>query len=161
MEVIGVNDPLILCIDPMHDEWLIRWHVDEPEDGYVSAESKIVKGKPTLDQIKEIVKSWIDEQTDQRILSGHTYEGHMVWLSRENQINYKAAFDLAMQFEGQHGTLPVMFKLGTAEQPVYRRFETLQDLQGFYLGVVWHIQMQLSLGWASKDHTNWSKYEQD
>lgn len=45
------------------------------------------------------------------------YQGALVWLSRENQINYKAAFDLAMQFGGQHGTLPVTFKLGTTEDP--------------------------------------------
>lgn len=161
MEVIGVNDPLILCIDPMHDEWLIRWHVDEPEDGYVSAESKIVKGKPTLDQIKEIVKSWIDEQTDQRILSGHTYEGHMVWLSAENQLNYKAAYDLAVQFKGEHGTLPLVFKLGTTDEPVYREFKTLEELTGFYLGVVAHKTACLTAGWQRKDNINWSKYEQE
>ena len=38
-----------------------------------------------------------------------------VWLSSENQFNYKAAYDLAVQTGG--ATLPVTFKFGTDEVP--------------------------------------------
>jgi hypothetical protein len=38
-----------------------------------------------------------------------------VWLSTENQFNYKAAFDLATQTGGK--SLPVTFKFGSTNNP--------------------------------------------
>lgn len=152
--------PLLRLVDPLYDEWVILWNETAVENGYSYMAEKRA-GKPTLDEIKSIVKSWIDEQTDQRILSSHTYEGHMVWLSAENQLNYKAAYDLAVQFKGEHGTLPLVFKLGTTDEPVYREFKTLEELTGFYLGVVAHKTACLTAGWQRKDNVNWERYEQD
>ena len=51
--------------------------------------------------------SWYNSQTDAAILSGFAYNGAHVWLSVENQYNYKAAYDLAVQTGGE--TLPVTF----------------------------------------------------
>lgn len=155
--VSGENLPLLECYNAVKNQWLLRWRGDS-EGEWIET---ILTGKPTLDEIKSIVKSWIDEQTDQRILSGHTYEGHMVWLSAENQLNYKAAYDLAVQFKGEHGTLPLVFKLGTTDEPVYREFKTLEDLTGFYLGVVAHKTACLTAGWQRKDNVNWERYEQE
>lgn len=143
-------------------EYLIRVETSEyDEHGFCDGVELLVSGgKPTLERIKEIVMGWIDGQTDERILSGHTYEGHLVWLSAENQLNYKAAYDLAVQFKGKHGTLPLVFKLGTTEAPIYREFSTLEDLTQFYLGVVAHKTSCLTAGWQRKDNINWDLYEQ-
>ena len=51
-----------------------------------------------------------------------------VWLSTENQYNYKAAYDLAVQTGGE--TLPVTFKFGSDEQPEYHTFEKLDESEG-------------------------------
>lgn len=111
-----------------------------------------------MQTIKHDVLELYDQMTDQRIISGHTYHGALVWLSAENQLNYKAAYDLAVQFQGEHGTLPVTFKLGTTDQPIYHRFETIEQLTDFYLGVVAHKTACLTDGWALKDAIDWTKY---
>lgn len=70
-------------------------------------------------------------------------------LSGENQFNYKSAYDLAVQTGG--GTLPVTFKFGTDMEPVYRTFETLEELTDFYTKAMRHIQNALADGWEKKD----------
>lgn len=91
--------------------------------------------------MKDLVRKWYNQQTDAAILSGFSYEGAPVWLSQENQYNYKAVYDLAVQTDGK--TLPVTFKFGTDESPVYRTFETLDELADFYTKAVKHIQEML------------------
>ena len=115
--------------------------------------------KPTEDEIKDTVIVWYNEQIDTNILSGFIYEDSVVWLSTENQFNYKAAYDLAVQTEGK--SLPVMFKLGSEEEPVYKTFETLDVLADFYTRAMSHVQSTLQNGWKSKDNFKLENYRMD
>ncbi|KAB3936538.1 hypothetical protein GAS27_15375, partial [Bacteroides uniformis] len=99
---------------------------------------------------------WYNSQTDAAILSGFAYNGAPVWLSTENQYNYKAAYDLAVQTGGE--TLPVTFKFGSDEQPEYHTFEKLDNLKDFYIQAVRHIQNTLAEGWKRKDVFNLDLY---
>ena len=116
----------------------------------------------TAEQIQEIVQaaiqapSWKNSQTDAAILSGFAYNGAHVWLSVENQYNYKAAYDLAVQTGGE--TLPVTFKFGSDEQPEYHTFTQLEELKDFYTKAVGFIQTVLAEGWEKKDKFNLELY---
>lgn len=98
------------------------------------------------------IREKINERTDVRILSGFRWNGIAVWLSSENQFNYKAAYDLAQQTGG--ASLPVTFKFGTDDAPVYHTFEALKDLRDFYTAALAFVQRCLSEGWAEKDTIN-------
>ena len=113
----------------------------------------------TLADVKQAVIAGINARTDEKILSGFVWNDKPVWLSSENQFNFKAAFDLAMMTEG--ATLPVTFKLGEQEDgtPVYHEFATVGDLQSFYTGAVAYINRTLAEGWAEKDGIDWAPYE--
>ncbi len=113
--------------------------------------------KPTTDEIRSTVTEQINRNVDEKILSGLTYNGMQVWLSTENQLNYKAAHDLAVQTDGK--TLPVKFKFGTEEEPQYYTFESVDELHEFYLAMVAHIQSALAEGWAEKDNMDWDKFK--
>lgn len=113
--------------------------------------------KPTLEEIMSTVTEQINRNVDEKILSGMTYKGQQVWLSTENQLNYKAAYDLAVQTEGK--TLPVRFKFGTDEEPSYHTFESVEELGDFYVAVVKHIQDTLDEGWTEKDGVEWDKFK--
>lgn len=114
-------------------------------------------GKPTIEKVKEIVLSGINAVIDEKILSGFVWNGMEVWLSSENQFNYKAAYDLAVQTNGAN--LPVRFKFGTTEKPVYYTFNTVEELSNFYMSAMSYINACLEEGWAKKDAINWSEYE--
>ena len=122
-----------------------------------------VEYRPTLDEIKEMIISAINEDVDETILSGFVWTAvdgtqYRVWLSLENQTNYKAIYDLAVQMNGQ-GVLPVTFTFGTAEEPTYHEFTTLEELQSFYLQAIQFIQATYQRGWMEKDSVDCSCYE--
>ena len=104
---------LLECVSPARKGWRVRWDVQEREDGSASYMEEGFIGKPGPDTIKSVITGWYNDQTDREILSGFVYEEMPVWLSGENQFNYKAAYDLAVQTGG--ATLPVTFKFGTDE----------------------------------------------
>ena len=148
---------LIECVSPARNKWRVRWDVQEKEGGLADYMEAEFDHKPTNEEIMAAVIGWYNQQTDQAILSGFEYEGSMVWLSAENQFNYKAAYDLAVQTDG--ATLPVKFKFGTDEQPVYRVFDNLTDFTDFYMKAMQHIQDTLDAGWQKKDAFSLEQYQ--
>ena len=86
-------------------------------------------GNITEKYVKDKVNKFINEETDWKIKSGFTWKDYKVWLSSENQFNYKAAYDLAVQTNGV--SLPVTFKFGDNDNPVYYKFTTLEELTDF------------------------------
>ena len=127
------------------------------ETGKYSWMVQYMYGKPTISQIKNLVLDWHNKQVEKKILDGFVWKGMPVWLSTENQFNYKAAHDLAVQTGGSN--LPVTFKFGTTESPLYHTFESVEDLSDFYIGAMSHINAKLNEGWKAKDSIDWSVYE--
>lgn len=117
----------------------------------------IISPKPSFNKIQNFILDTINKETDNRILSGFTWNGHKVWLSSENQFNYKAAYDLAIQSNGAN--LPTVFKFGPTNKPTYYKFESIEELQDFYTKAMTYINNQLAIGWAKKDAINWEDYK--
>ena len=113
-------------------------------------------GNITEKSVKDKVSKFINEETDWKIKSGFTWKDYKVWLSSENQFNYKAAYDLAVQTNGV--SLPVTFKFGDNDNPVYYKFTTLEELTDFYTKAIQYINTTLKEGWNKKDSIDWSKY---
>lgn len=146
---------LIECVSPAKNKWRIRWDVQEQESGSANYMEAEFNHKPNEDEVKQTVLGWFNEQTDIAILSGFEWNGMPIWLSSENQFNYKAAYDLAVQTAG--ATLPVTFKFGN-EEPCYHTFDTVEELTDFYTKAMLHIQYTLADGWKKKDAFNVEQY---
>lgn len=149
---------LLECVNPRKNKWRVRWDVQKVEGTKNCAThmEEEFDHRPTIDEIKSLIIGWYNAQIDNAIISGMTYNGVKVWLSSENQFNYKAAYDLAVQTEGK--TLPVVFKFGTDEAPVYKQFTTLNELTDFYIESVSHVQNTLSKGWQLKNSIDFNRY---
>lgn len=107
--------------------------------------------KPTADEIKNIIINQINKRVDEDILNGFKWNGITVYLSTENQLNFKVVYDMA---ERSAETLPVKFKLGEDENgvPQYYEFTTIEDLRDFYNQAISHVNKTLTGGWAEKDN---------
>ncbi|MCC8146865.1 MAG: hypothetical protein LIO93_10635, partial [Bacteroidales bacterium] len=145
------NIPSIECINPIKNKWKIRWDFREEDEVNASYMEHDFDHKPETSEIKEVIISWHNREISNRILSGFVWKEIPVWLSTENQMNFKRTFDLAFQTDGS--TLPVTFKLGTDEEPVYHTFETLDELTDFYIQSAEYIQKVLEEGWQAKQIT--------
>lgn len=114
--------------------------------------------RPTIEEIKEIIITQINKEIDLKILSGLVWKDMPIWLSSENQFNYKAAYDLAVQTNG--ATLPVTFKFGADNSPIYYTFDNLKEFQEFYTTSLAYVQQTLLDGWNEKDNIDWSVFEE-
>lgn len=154
---------LIECINPDKNKWHVRWNImpNTSEAGEkvsgVNYEEVEFSYKPTIEEIKKAVIDWYNSKIDDSILKDFVWNNTPVWLSMENQFNYKAAFDLAVQTNGE--SLPITFKFGTDSEPVYHEFTTLADIQDFYTKAVAFKDKVLSDGWKAKDAFDFTPYE--
>lgn len=124
--------------------------------------------KPSIDEIKGIITSEINKETDDKIENGFVWESSQtdtdgntvmvnVHLSMENQFNYKAAYDLAFQTNG--ASLPFILKFGETTSPKYYTFNTLQEFTQFYMASISFINTTIADGWRRKDSVVWEDYE--
>ena len=72
-------------------------------------------------------------------------------------MNIKAAYDLAVQTDGER--LPKKMKLGEDEdgRPVYHTFEDLEEFSDFFKAVVDYIEQVRMEGWDEKDGINYGE----
>lgn len=156
--IYGVEGVLLIeCVNPRYKKYRVRWDIQPYEDNMITFLETEFTHKPTMSEIKDTILSWINSKTNERILSGFYWKDMLIWLSTENQLNYKVAYDLATQTEGVN--LPVTFKFGNTENPVYYTFTSMDELTDFYVKATIHINEQLSIGWKEKDAIDWSEYE--
>ena len=108
----------------------------------------ILPYKATEQQVYEYICGIYNKEVDAKILSGMTYNGHMVWLSNENQMNYQSMFNLACQTNGAN--LPEKVKLGTIDEPYVLELDTLDKVVDFYSNVHKYISDCVAEGWEKK-----------
>lgn len=155
----GHKDVKVLeCTNPVKGLWRMRWDIVVADDSNSATYmEEQFDHKPTKAEVKALIYQYYNDKTEEGITSGLMFEGSVVWLSTENQANYKAAYDLAVQTQGE--SLPYKVKLGGDENPVYREFTTLQEFKSFYTSIVKHIQRCVEEGWTEKDGFEIEKYE--
>lgn len=154
----GYIDKLISCVNVRKKKYAIYWdkQADNESEGNFTFMEHIFDHKPTLEEIKSIIIGWYNAKIDHEILTGFVWKDMSVWLSTENQFNYKVAFDAAVMSNGT--TLPVKFKFGNDEEPIYYQFTTIEELQDFYFKAIAYVQEVLENGWKEKDSINWNEY---
>lgn len=155
--VNGAEPQFLRIANKRRGRYAIAFDIERDEDGNYTYMEHVFDHLPTEEEIRSIVNAHYNKETDEAIVSGFTYEGNPVWLSSENQFNFKAAFDLAVQTGGT--SLPVKFKFGTDSAPVYRTFTTVDELTDFYTKAIAYIQQCLEDGWAKKDAVDYTVYK--
>lgn len=139
----------LYCIGRNKWELIYGFGKDNPDDEFGYNFRQRFTSKPSLREIEEIIKTTINTETDEKIISGFVWRGMSVWLSQENQFNYKTAYDLAVQLDGRN--LPIKFKFGTDDEPQYFTFEVMEDFADFFFSATSYVNETLNAGWTEKD----------
>ena len=69
------------------------WKDNEEDENGFNLRKKYTK-KPTNEEIISDIFDALNKMCDDKILSGHTFKGMPVWLSKENQSNYETFEDI-------------------------------------------------------------------
>lgn len=112
---------------------------------------------PTLQEIQNIILDYYNQQINNEIYSECVWKGMNVWLSLENQLNFKVIYDLTHQTNGLN--LPVTVKLSGTDKPIYYDFTTIEEVSDFYLTTIKFINDTLQKGRLKKDSINWDYYK--
>ena len=159
---VGAEERKDQLVQIGHNNWLLIFgFCNDEELGYNWR--KNYDHKPTKEELKTDLDGLVNSLTDEKILTAFVWNGNHVWLSTENQFNFKAAYDLAVQSNG--AGLPVTFKLGEDERgnPVYHTFEELSEFTDFYTRAIAYVSDCLKDGWKEKDSIDYealSQYEE-
>ena len=157
---VGAEERKDQLVQIGHKNWLLIFGFcnDEELGGYNWR--KNYDHKPTKAELKTDLDVLVNSLTDEKILSGFVWNGNPVWLSTENQFNFKAAYDLAVQSKG--AGLPVTFKLGEDESgnAVYHTFEELTEFTDFYTQSIAYVSDCLKDGWQEKDSIDYDALSQ-
>lgn len=160
MKNTSSHKPLeIEVFNPIKQTYIVRFafnQIKEEESTIWEFEEIQFSHSPTVDEIKTLITDHYNKCCDVEILSGFVYKETPIWLSSENQFNYKSAFDLAKQTNSSN--LPVKFKFGSDIEPQYFVFETLETLEDFYIKMNLFTNNTLNKYWELKDSIDWGLY---
>ncbi len=133
---------------------IFGYGTDADGNGYTFR--KYYDHKPTRKELREDIDALVNAQTDSRILTGFVWNGKPVYLSTENQSNFKTAYDIARDTDGAN--LPIRFKLGEDADgaPIYHTFTKFEPLQDFILKASNFVNDTLNEGWREKDGVDYT-----
>ena len=81
------------------------------DDGEEITAAQAFDHKPEKEELTKLITDENNARTSRKIIEGGlTWNDIPVWLSTENQLNFKSVYDMAVQAAG--ASLPVEFKLG-------------------------------------------------
>ena len=159
----GQYPKLVELSNPVRKLYKIRYDIsyDKDSNNYIYQEENFV-GKPTIDMIRDTIYSYYNLLAKNEIQTGFKYGGtgeeSTVWLSTENQFNYKAAYDLAVQTNGF--TLPYTIIEGSYDNPNKITFTTLSDFKVFYVAMMNFINTTLEEYRYKKESVDFEQYKE-
>lgn len=136
------------------DKWLLYFGLYE-NDGSTYEYRHTFTNKPTMDEVKQLVRDAIDAETRDKIVNRFEYDGIKVWLSDEKQRNY------ASMERNDSLTYPLTVKLNEEADatPIYHTFQTREDFIAFSKAASTYIFKAITDGWKEKDNVDWSVFD--
>ena len=114
----------VRCTNRRRGIWRITWDYQETETAEGVQRSYMEETfdhLPALAEIKAVINEWYNRKITDTIESGYVWNGLKVWLSMENQMNYKRRTILPCRQAGKTFLL-----LSSSGKKTTRRFTSLQ-----------------------------------
>ncbi len=142
----------IECINPRRNLWAFRWNHHEEEGDWVAYEV-IADHRPTIEEIREIINSHIDEETQARIVNEFTWRDKQIRLTDTAQRNFLfAVYHLDHTGEIDRATFTGLLESETDAEAA--------DELGDIVSAMWeHIKHQRAEGQKQKNAVDYTVFE--
>lgn len=149
---------LFECFNKINNTFIVRFDETKIESGYKYQQFLIV-GSEAIESIKPTINNYYNELCSNEILQGFKLNSDIVWLSPENQMNYKIFYDFALSnHQNKLEFKPIKIKVGEETESKYHVFDSFDEFQKFVFDYTEHIQNTISKYWTIKDSIDWNKY---
>lgn len=150
---------LFECFNKVKNTYIVRFDETKVDNGY-KYQHFFVSGTDDIEVIKSTINNYYNELCSDEILKGFKLDSDIVWLSQENQMNYKIHYDFALvNNQNKLEFKPIKIKIGDETESKYHTFQSFEEYQKFVFDYTEHIQNTISKYWNTKDAIDWSKYE--
>lgn len=144
------------CVNYISNKWVIRFDINKIDDNTYQYCEYIFDHKPIIDEVKNVIIQYYNEKADKEIICGFIWNDMSIWLSIENQINYKAIYDLMNINE--LAVFPLHLKFRKDGDDIMYSFMTKDDYLDFYEKQIIYVKNVLQKYWNIKDNINYSDY---
>ena len=173
---------LLYRVDPLRDIYYFAYDLRTPSEEEFRAlfgrerqdgeqqyiyEWLFLDHKPTREEMAALIYEHINARCDAAILEGGVYttledepRRCRLYLSQQNQFNWKAIYDMACRLEGRN--LPAVFKMGVSDEDAYYyTITSMRQLEHFILSVFKFIETTLAACWQAKQSVDFTPYTLD
>lgn len=149
---------LFECFNKINNTYIVRFDETKIANGY-KYQQFLVVGSEAIESIKPTINNYYNEICSDEILKGFKIDSDIVWLSSENQMNYKIHYDFALvNNQNTQEFKPIKIKIGDETESKYHTFESFEEYQKFVFDYTEHIQNTISKYWQIKDAIDWELY---
>ena len=144
------------AVKHINDKYIICWGLTHHGKDIYSWNYASLTYKPSIDKIKDIINSYYNELTKTNIENNFKWNGMNIFLSIENQIDYKLLFDTTVLLNGKNLPEDVKFKIG--KNNFYYTFEDIDDMKDLIVAMNNHIRKYLKEGYKLKESIDYEDY---
>ena len=142
------------CINPRRGRYAVRWNHHEEAEGGWYADEAIFDHRPTLDEVRDVINNYIDEQTQSDIVNGFFWNGRQIRLTDTAQRNFLFAV-YTVNHTGEIDRAPFVGLLKADTDAA------AADELGDMVAAMWeHIKNHRALGLAKKSAVDYSAFEE-
>lgn len=157
MSVSGNKFPKhIECVNKISNKWRIRFDIGKYDENSYFYKEYTFMHKPTIEEVRSIITWYYNEKADNDIIRGFKWNNMDVWLSIENQMNYKAIYDLININE--YSVFPLRLKFSQNDNDLIYTFETKEEYLDFYESQITYIKDTLQTYWDIKSNIDYTNY---
>lgn len=159
MEITSGKLDKYIPIKKVNNKYVVSWglnQIDQSNDLW-QWYYFVVNHKPSINEIKTNIETFINEQTKNIIFNHFKWNDMKIYLSLENQIDYKLLFDATMIQDGKN--LPEVLKFKINDENVYYEITSIDEFKDFILSINEHIRKSLKYGNDLKDSIEYYDYK--
>lgn len=141
----------------INNKYKLSWNLQNSGGYLYSWKYCILDNMPSIDKIKQIIESDINNTTTKKIINQFVWNNMRINLSIEHQFDYKLLYDSSIILGGEN--LPEIVKFSDKGNDIYYEFTSLEDLQDFILCMNDHIRKCIKDGYEKKSSINYLDYK--
>ena len=141
----------------INNKYVISWGLEKVNDDSYKWKYFVSNNKISKNEIKDIINAYVNSEVKKSIENKFEWNSMHIYLSLENQIDYKLLFDVTMLQNGKN--LPETIKFKVNGENIFYEIESIEEFKDFIIKMNNHIRTCIKIGNNIKESINYVDYQ--